>query len=52
MQKLSRWPILTLLIIAALVSYSIGFIQGMGFFLLLGGLFELSFLVKLFKTSS
>jgi hypothetical protein len=49
MNQQSRWPILLILISAAIGCYMIGFKPGFGFFLLLGAGFELAFWLKLFK---
>jgi len=49
MNKAPRWLILTLLIIAAVVCYMLGFQIGLGLFLFLGAAFELAFWFKLFK---
>ena len=42
-----RWLVLTLLIVAAIACYSVGFVAGFGFFLFVGVVFELMFWVKL-----
>ncbi|MEM7358371.1 MAG: hypothetical protein AAF431_04710 [Pseudomonadota bacterium] len=51
MGKFPRWLILSLLIGAAVLCYIIGFTPGMGLFLILGMVFELSFWVKVFRHS-
>ena len=50
MKRLSRWLILLGLIIAAAISYSIGFMRGVMIFVVLGILFELAFWVGLFRS--
>lgn len=49
MNTIPRWLVLTLLIVAAVACYSVGFTPGMGLFLILGVVFELSFWLKLFR---
>ena len=52
MKSSTRWLTLLLLIIAALGSYSIGFMRGVMLFVVIGILFELAFWVGLFRSNS
>jgi hypothetical protein len=44
-----RYPTLLLLLAAAGISYVVGFAAGVGIFVVLGVIFELSFWIGLFK---
>lgn len=45
----NRYWILLALVVAAVVSYSVGFMAGLGLFVAAGVIFELAFWVGLFK---
>jgi hypothetical protein len=45
----NRYWILLALISAAVVSYGVGFMAGLGLFVAAGGVFELAFWVQLFR---
>jgi len=49
MNNIPRWLILTLLLIATVACYFVGFMIGVGVFLAIGIIFELVFWLKLFK---
>ena len=49
MNDIPRWLVLVLLLGAAALSYLIGFMPGLGLFLILGMLFEIGFWLKLFR---
>lgn len=51
MQTLYKWIVLTVLILAAMASYSYGFSEGVFLFVIVGVVFELSFWFRLFRKS-
>ena len=49
MHVFPSWLVLTVLLVAALLSYAIGFMPGFGVFIILGVVFELGFWIGLFN---